>query len=184
MGLSEARVFLTGFMGCGKSTLGPLVADTLHLQFADLDDVIEARAGRSIATIFEQHGEAFFRSLEADALRTTERGCVHALGGGTLASEKNLRWALAHGLVVYLDVPDVELVRRLKADSVARPLLMDMDGRRLSSKMLEQRIQILMQKRGPFYRRAHIVLPSVKPPSGLVHEAVQAIRHYNLTDLR
>jgi len=82
MGLSNIRVFLTGFMGCGKSTLGPLVADILNLQYADLDDAIEVSAGRDIATIFEQDGEAFFRFLEAEALRATGRGCVHALGGG------------------------------------------------------------------------------------------------------
>jgi len=86
--------------------------------------------------------------------------------------------------VIYLEVPVTELARRLRADSVVRPLLMDTYGKCLSSEMLERKIRVLMQKRTPFYRRAHVVLPSVASPSVLAYEAAQAIRRYNLKDLR
>ncbi|MGH9464003.1 MAG: shikimate kinase, partial [Thermoanaerobaculia bacterium] len=78
------RVFLTGFMGCGKSTVGPELARRLGVPFVDLDEEIAGRVGRSIAAIFEQDGETGFRRRERDALLATgeSAAAVVATGGG------------------------------------------------------------------------------------------------------
>ena len=79
------QIYLTGFMGSGKSTVGPLVGARLGRRFLDLDDLIAERAGRAIPAIFEAEGEAGFRRREADALRAVSREdgrAVVATGGG------------------------------------------------------------------------------------------------------
>lgn len=168
------RIYLTGFMGSGKSTVGPRVAEKLGYRFVDLDEVIEARAGKSIPAIFQKEGEARFRSMEAAVLRETDdqEDLVVALGGGALAREENLHWALQHGAVVYLRVSPQELLRRLKADAVERPLLQDETGTRLPDARLQSRIATLLAQREPFYRRAHVV---VETDGQAVDETVAAL---------
>ena len=185
--LAGTRVFLTGFMGSGKSTLGPPLAAALHLGFADLDDLVAERAGESIAGIFNRYGEVHFRTLEAAALRETAAGFVYALGGGTLAREPSLQWALSHGIVVYLKVSVQALQRRLMSDSVIRPLLRGPYGRRLSTSVLREKVTDLLRSRTPLYERAHITLDATVPVHTLVQTATEAIGTYtecNLNDRR
>jgi shikimate kinase / 3-dehydroquinate synthase len=118
------NVVLVGFMGSGKSTVGPHLAHRLERPFVDLDDVIEADAGRSVAEIFSSEGEAGFRERESRGLlRALERdGWVVAVGGGAPMREEN--WArIRNGntVVALLAEPD-ELARRLNG-SADRPLL-------------------------------------------------------------
>ncbi len=171
-------MFLTGFMGCGKSTLGPPLADELQLGFLDLDDIIAERAGRNLATIFAQDGEAHFRALEAAALRATVPGFVYALGGGALVREDNLQWARRHGIIVFMKVPAEELQRRLEADEQVRPLLLDARGQRLTSAALYSRIVRMLGRRAPYYQRAHITVPSTMAPSMLIGALAGAVGHY------
>jgi shikimate kinase len=154
------RIFLTGFMGSGKSTIGPLVANVLGYHFIDLDDAIEARAGRSIPDIFEEQGEAAFRALEAEALVDTLRRdrIVVAVGGGALTFEVNLQRALHHGTVVYLRITVEQVLQRLVRSAHERPLLRDGRGRRLPVAALRRKITDMMAGREPFYRRAHITI--------------------------
>jgi len=120
------RVFLTGFMGAGKSTVGRLVGELLHLPFVDLDGRIEEQAGRPIVEIFSDVGEVGFRALESEALVEIARlsGVVVATGGGVVASGSNRRTMHAAGTIVWLD-PDIDtLLSRLSAEAIAeRPLL-------------------------------------------------------------
>ena len=157
------RIYLTGFMGSGKSTVGAALAATLGYAFVDLDQVIEDAAGYSIAGLFAVEGEAAFRRREARALRDTaeKEEVVVALGGGTLVDEANRAFALQHGTVVYLDVPVDRLVDRLlrgraRAD---RPLLLDDEGRPLEHGALRERVATMLKGRQPFYRQAHVVVP-------------------------
>lgn len=122
--LTPAILILTGFMATGKTTIGRLVAGRLGLPFVDLDDEIERRAGRTIATIFREVGEARFRELEAAALRDalTRPGYVLATGGGALLPADAREEALAAGLVVCLRVTPEEILRRI-GDAADRPLL-------------------------------------------------------------
>lgn len=170
------RIYLTGFMGSGKSTIGPLVAEVLDYRFLDLDAIIEVRAGQPIRTIFAEEGEAAFRAREAEALATTTRqeAVVVALGGGALASEANLKQARMHGVIVYLHVaPDV-LAERLREGQAERPLLCDEAGRPLSPAALRSKIEAMLAVREAFYRRAHITIDATHQQIGQTAAAVMA----------
>jgi shikimate kinase len=142
---SCVRIYLTGPMGSGKTTVGRLLADRLGWAFVDLDALIAARAETSIAEVFEHRGEAHFRKMESEALADTLSAdrLVVATGGGALASEANLRLALGAGLVVYLDASPETITARLAGDET-RPLLTH------QHRLLAERLS--------FYRRAHVTL--------------------------
>lgn len=110
-------VYLCGFMGCGKSTVGKLLAKKLGKEFIDLDDYIEEREGMSIPQIFEQKGEPYFRERESEALADlpTSAGVV-ATGGGTLLKKENGDKAKSLGTVVYIDAPFELCYERIKGD--------------------------------------------------------------------
>ncbi|HUB03293.1 MAG TPA: shikimate kinase [Terriglobales bacterium] len=125
-------VFLVGFMGSGKNTVGRELAGRLGWQFIDMDREIEAREGQSIPDIFRNKGEATFRQAENAALRdflesSPGRDCVVALGGGAFAQENNRR--LLHDWpTIFLDAPVEELWQRCQQDDVERPLRKNLEG--------------------------------------------------------
>ncbi len=157
---SPRRIFLTGFMGCGKSSIGPLVAATFGHAFVDLDDEILRHAGKSIRALFEDGGEEAFRIREQARLQeVVQRSRVTvALGGGALSFGDNLRTVLRRGIVVFLDAPVDVLVRRLEQGQANRPLLCDSSGTPLSSTALEEKIKALRVSRMPVYRKAHVTV--------------------------
>ncbi len=138
-------IFLLGFMGCGKSTVGELLARALGWPFIDLDSVIEAGQGTTIRQIFDQMGEPFFRQIEHAALTEISKAepAVIALGGGTFAQEQNVDFIReTDGATVWLDCPPDELRRRC-ANMSNRPLFRDPES---FDQLLAQRL--------PFYRLA------------------------------
>lgn len=168
------RIFLIGFMGSGKSTIGRLLAQRMGWEFVDLDDEIVRHEGMPIEQIFAVHGEPYFRRIEAVLLESLlpRTQTVIALGGGTPAQEAV--WStLQQGLVVYLRCHPEELFRRLKDDN-NRPMLSRVaPGERLLL------IKNLLQQREPFYLRAELIVDSFAqhPPfetaaiiSQLLHE--------------
>ncbi len=129
-GRSPRAVFLVGFMGAGKTSVGRTLAQLLGWSFLDLDERIEARQGLRITAIFEQRGEDFFRQTESAALRELLAGlgerAIVALGGGAFAQPQNvalLRAAAAP--IVFLDAPVEELRQRCQAEGDQRPLARD-----------------------------------------------------------
>jgi shikimate kinase len=120
-------IYLVGFMGCGKSTVGRALADELGWSFFDLDDEIESGAGSTVSEIFDSQGEEMFRAMEASALAKRVRAVqsgqpqVIALGGGALMSDKNFELIMNHGVVVWLDAPFHLIEKRVAAES-HRPL--------------------------------------------------------------
>lgn len=175
------RIYLTGFMGSGKSTAGAIVANVLGVAFEDLDDTIAAEAGRSVARLFEDEGEAAFRARERAALEATARheAAVIAVGGGALAQPGSMAWARSQGLVVYLALSLDALAERLAHVSTPRPLLLGADGQRLGEQALRERIAGLLAAREPIYRRAHVTLDTDTLALGpMVDAIVAAVRRH------
>ena len=118
-------IFLCGFMGCGKSTVGKALAKKLHTSFFDLDDYIVKKEGRTIPTIFEESGEPYFRQAEADSIgEISKQGGIIATGGGAMLNPKTAEFAHGCGTVIFLDVPFEICYKRIKGDT-NRPLVMN-----------------------------------------------------------
>lgn len=164
----NSRIFLAGFMGSGKSTVGPILANTIGYGFVDIDRAIEETVGQSVREIFRQEGEAFFRGLEQSTLVDVCRRdrVVVALGGGTLTNAAVLPQIQAAGILVYLKVPLDHLLRRLQ-NKTDRPLLTDEEGNRLPADVLHERILHLYQRREPLYARADIIILADEQRVGL-----------------
>ena len=125
------RIYIAGFMGSGKSTVGRMLAERLGWQFADLDAEIEAQEQESIGHIFEVRGEAEFRRLETAMIgayvRHVERGAptVIALGGGAFVQPGNYDLIENHGVTIWLDCSFEAIEQRLAVDPRDRPLARD-----------------------------------------------------------
>ena len=157
--IAPPRVYLTGFMASGKSTVGPLLADALGHRFVDLDWLIEAKAGQPIPAIFAEGGEAAFRAAEAEALDETTRSSrmVVATGGGALVTPAALRTARMAGPVVWLRASVDTILKRL-GDATGRPILAGPDGRPLWGLALRERVETLLAAREPFYEQADLII--------------------------
>lgn len=134
--ISESLIFLVGFMGAGKSTVGRLLAEKLSYRFIDLDALIEEQTGRSIKAIFVESGEGEFRRLEREAIESCgklERSVI-ALGGGAYISEENRTLLRSLGKTVWLDCPLGICLTRVAGDR-SRPLLGKEGGMRVLFKM-------------------------------------------------
>jgi shikimate kinase len=149
-----AKIYLVGFMGCGKSTFGASLARAMNLDFHDLDQGICQEYGKSIRELMEE-GEPLFRVKERDILLRTATmdHVVIATGGGTPCFYNNMEWMTEQGLTVFLKVHPASLEKRLLEEKDSRPLL---DG--LSEKNLSDYIHSKRTERGPFYNRACITL--------------------------
>jgi shikimate kinase len=141
-------IYLVGFMGCGKSTVGRALAEELGWGFFDLDEEIENAAGCTVSEIFDARGEAAFRQMETTALRKrianvrTGRPQVIALGGGAFSIQENFDLAFHHGITIWLDTPYDVIYRRVSAES-HRPLARD-----------PERLRHLYESRRDDYARA------------------------------
>jgi shikimate kinase len=141
-----SSVFLVGFMGAGKTSVGQILSQRLNWPFEDLDDRIEAQEKRSIEEIFRDSGEAAFRRAESAALRALlgtlgSSSRIVALGGGAIVQPENARTLQEVGAtVVFLDAPVQELFRRCQQPGRKRPLQRDL-----------QQFRELYHQRRPFY---------------------------------
>jgi shikimate kinase len=146
-------IWLVGFMGSGKSTVGRALARSLGWRFADLDEDIESHERMTIAEIFEGKGEAEFRNLEHEALRRrvqdVARGVpwVVALGGGVFAQERNVDLICNHGVSIWLNAP-LELLKSRVAHGTHRPLARDLG-----------KFEELYHTRQPCYEKAEYHIP-------------------------
>jgi shikimate kinase len=121
------KIYLVGFMGSGKTTVGRELAARIDAPFFDLDELIEAAEKLSIKDIFAQHGEPYFRKRERDVLRSTKHldAAVIATGGGTFTFDENVQFVQAEGLSVYLSAPYALLRARVNLKAGDRPLFTD-----------------------------------------------------------
>src|SRR5258708_1932192 len=109
------HIVLTGFMGTGKTTIGRMVAQHIGREFVDMDEVMVARAGKSIARIFAEEGADAFRRRESDLCRELAQrsGLVIATGGGALIDDANRSALAPHSRLFCLDATPAEIARRL-----------------------------------------------------------------------
>jgi shikimate kinase len=162
-----SNIALIGFMGCGKSSVGRLVASLLDFEFVDTDDLIETSAGCTISDIFDQSGEAAFRELEASTVQklAARQRTVIATGGGLGANPDNLNALKSHALVVCLWASPSVIWSRVKNQS-HRPLLKNEDPM--------ARIKELLNARKPIYKQADVLINSGLRP---LREVAQQVVH-------
>ncbi len=169
MNSSSRNIFLIGFMGSGKSTVGRRLAQRLGFGFADLDQLLVEREGRSIPQIFAEDGEPFFRDCESAVLaeQADRVSTVFATGGGIVGREKNRALMKELGIVVYLRVSWSTLERRL-ARSSGRPLADP--GQGLAP------VRQLWQSRLPWYEEADLVVDADRlSVNGVVREIINRL---------
>ncbi len=149
--LDGLNIYLVGMMGAGKSAVGRPLAEALGYRFIDADATLTEAAGRPIDAIFASDGEEAFRALETSVLNgiASWHSLVVATGGGAVTRPEN--WGhMRQGVVVWLDAPEAELLRRLAADPTRRPLLDAADP--------AGRLQALLQERRPLYAQADLAV--------------------------
>ncbi len=143
-------IYLIGYMGVGKTTLGKLLAEQLHLRFWDTDFEIEKQESRSVSEIFKKEGELHFRMMETELLIQLNTKAIIACGGGIPMHNNNMEVINAKGISIYLKASASYLANRLKNEKEIRPLIANIpDGE------LEDYIKKELQNRSPFYALAH-----------------------------
>ena len=149
------RIFLTGYMGCGKSTIGRKVAAILGINFIDLDKYIEERNFKSVPAIFAQEGEEAFRLKERQALMEVSQfeEIVVGTGGGAPCFFDNMKLMNDSGITIYLAPDNETLAFRLLKSKTERPLIA---GKSREELLLF--IRQALEKRSPFYEQSKIVI--------------------------
>lgn len=148
------NIYLIGFMGCGKSTVGKELARKLNMKFTDLDVQIEAALKKTVDQVFRQDGEAAFRLAESKLLQSTcsEKNVVVATGGGTPCFHDNLKYMNQTGITVYIQMHSASLYRRLSMSKKKRPLLEGLTDAELMEFILSKTAE-----REPVYLKSHLV---------------------------
>ncbi|MFQ5824243.1 MAG: shikimate kinase [bacterium] len=170
----DQNIYLIGFMGAGKSTVGKILAKKLNREFFDTDFIIEKKIGTSISQIFLLKGESFFRNIESTVVKEVAKntGAVIALGGGAILSQANWEIIKNSGITIYLKWDIQLLLPRILTDKT-RPLVnntLNNSGRTEIEEMLVQR--------EPFYKRADVILECKKytKPSHIADQILIAIQ--------
>jgi shikimate kinase len=151
--------YLTGFMGSGKSTVGPILANTLGWNFYDLDREIESFTGMKIRELFDKNGEAYLREIESQVLADISQNSnvIISLGGGTITIEKNLQLMKSIGKIIFLKVSPKETVQRLKYKR-DRPVLLSGLSENFSDEELLSKISALYEARKHYYEQSDYVI--------------------------
>jgi shikimate kinase len=174
--MNSQKIFLTGFMGTGKSTVGKVLARLLEKDFIDSDDLIEERYGGEIRSIFAEKGEPWFREYEENIIAEICNGtgnAVISLGGGALISEKTQQLVRATGILFYLKTSPEEVWQRTR-HSTRRPLLRP-DGEAWSREDYLNRIAELIKVRQPGFDRAHYIIERDGVEAAQVAEDIRRI---------
>ncbi|MFL5811242.1 MAG: shikimate kinase [Flavisolibacter sp.] len=151
------KIFLIGFMGCGKTHWGKLLSAKLNMPFFDLDEKIAEHEGRSIADIFKKEGEEYFRLLEKDVLHIlteSHDSFVMATGGGTPCFYNNIDYLKKQGTVVWINCSTECLYQRLVKEKAIRPLISNIADDELKSYIVKK-----YSGRKIYYQQANVILP-------------------------
>ncbi len=171
--INGLKIFLTGFMGSGKSYTGKRLAELTGSDFTDLDTYIETKEKMSVPKIFAAHGENYFRKCERKYLRelcAQSAARIIATGGGTPCFFDNTEIMRQNGIVIFLDT-DLKIIQtRLQNETDKRPLLQGKDAEELKNFIRQK-----TEERLPYYRRAHIIFTQKKAETDAATEIFAAL---------
>ncbi len=167
MSYNNTPVFLCGFMGCGKSTVGKLLAEKLGCRFTDMDEYIVKQQGMTIPQMFSEKGEAFFRAAETEAVRElASDGGIIACGGGAMLKKENAGIAASAGTVIYIDTDFEDCYERISGDC-NRPIVMNSTKEELRS---------IYDGRVPLYREnSQLIIDGTGSPFEIVRRIIRAL---------
>lgn len=165
------RIYLIGYMGSGKSSIGKKLASRMGYAFLDLDTRIEEEHNQSVSDIFADKGERAFRDLERKALHQTisTDQVVVSTGGGTPVYFDNMKWMNKHGLCVYLKAGPEVLSNRLKHNQQLRPLIASLNEEELMEFIVDQ-----LEQRSPFYEQASLHLEAKDLTPAVLEQEIRA----------
>jgi shikimate kinase len=154
------KIFLIGFMGSGKTTVGKKLASRLRYLFMDMDSIIEEESGMPVSRIFDEKGEDEFRRMENELiLRIIQlEDVVISTGGGVPCFYNNMELINKYGISIYLKMKPEDLLKRLQGSKYERPLIRD-----LSPKELDQYISEKLKEREPHYLKSKYVIDGSHP---------------------
>lgn len=147
------RIFLVGYMGAGKTTIGKVLSKMVGLTFIDLDYYIEGRFRKTVSQLFAERGEEGFRTIERNMLHEVAEfeDVLISTGGGTPCFFDNMAFMRQQGTTIYLQVSVGELANRLELCKQTRPVLKNRSGEELKAFVQES-----LASRSPFYEQAQI----------------------------
>jgi shikimate kinase len=166
-----SKVYIIGYMGSGKTTTGKKLAGLLGWTFTDLDTCIEEHTGLTIPEIFSRNGEAWFRGVEAEVLRSlgSLNRAIISTGGGTPCYKDNMDYMLDTGLTIYLKLTPGQLKSRLSGTKGERPLIKDLGEEGLLN-YIEENLAI----REEWYNRAELNFNGFKTPVRSIYSQVRS----------
>ena len=167
------NIALVGMMGCGKTTIGKLIAKELGFSFIDTDELIVEEENRSINKIFEENGEEYFREIETSILIKTlnNDNQIISTGGGIIKKDENIKLLKEKSIFIYLEADDKTLYNRVK-NNKGRPLL-NVDN-------MQEKITTLLKERENKYKQAHNTISTKnKEPNDIANEITGIINEYS-----
>lgn len=170
------RIYLTGFMTSGKSTLGRILANVLGWNFYDLDKEIEIDEEKRITEIFELKGEPYFRRIEANKLKSLSEGknLIISLGGGTIVNDDNVKFITQKGKLIYLKVKPEIIYTRIKKKT-DRPLLKEFVLAENTKEDFIEKISSMLSEREKYYKKADIFFEVDNSPIGITVDKLAKI---------
>lgn len=161
-------------MGCGKSTISKLLAESLNFQLLETDDSITKLTGRTIPDLFETEGESYFRAKEKEvlSLACTLDKIVISSGGGLPIFNDNINQMLNTGLTIYLKCDAEELAKRIGNDTTKRPL----HNNATTSEQLITEVSRRLHQRASIYEEAHLVIDAIRSASAIKAEILSKMK--------
>lgn len=178
----KIKIYLSGFMGVGKSRIGRTLRDKTGFQFYDSDRVVEEKAAKTISRIFAEDGEDTFRELEKQAIKELarkEETVIIALGGGAVLIEENRKIMRESGYVIYLKSSAEAIYERVK-HKTHRPLL-QVDGTENVKEKVLHKIETMMNERDSLYEQADLVIERDGMEAEEVADKIIEFLHIKLT---
>ena len=173
----DKQIVLVGFPGCGKTTIGKKLGRFLDLDFLDLDEIIEQKEQQSVAGIFNNKGEDYFRKTEHELLQQifrSENRFVLAVGGGTPCFYDNMDMINRYAVSIFLNVPVNILISRIMQNPQKRPLF-----GRLSESEIKTSVKDMFTRRLPFYEKANIHIQNPDKSSKSIRQIAEAVKNFS-----